>query len=96
MYELPHDDPLLRSRRFDPDRPSGTELTLGNVQKLASAAAELRVETTDINERLAKYRAAFDATIADIEKRIAAVEATARTAIAEANRRDALRRGPRQ
>jgi hypothetical protein len=94
MYELPHDDPSLRSRRFDADRPSGTELTLGNVQKLASAAAELRVETTDINERLAKYRAAFDATIADLNQRIAVVEATTKTAIAEAAQRDA-RRGPR-
>jgi hypothetical protein len=59
-------------------------LTTGAIGKLAAATANLRVETTDLNERLAKYRAAFDETLDDLERRIASVEAEVKAQIAGA------------
>ena len=83
MHESPYP-----ARRFDPDRPSGTELILGNVAKISDAVSSTRVA-------LAKLEATTNAALADLERRIAAVLAATKAALADADRRDALRRGRR-
>ena len=75
MYELPNNDPLVRSRKFN--SITGTELTLGNVKKLAEAAVENY-------ENMTKLAAKLDGALADLERRIASVEAEAKAAIAGA------------
>jgi hypothetical protein len=84
MFETPYP-----ARRFDPDRPTGASLTIGSVAKLADAVVEARTA-------FARFEAKTNADLADLGKRIDAVIATTKATIAEADRRDALRRGPRQ
>jgi hypothetical protein len=74
VYELPPNDQLLRSRRFDPNRPTGPALTLGAVEKLADASAQLSRQLDDLtastDERLAKLTQQLDALapLADMAK----------------------------
>ena len=53
-------------RQFDPNRPSGAELTLGSIGKISGAVAEAR-------ENIAKTEAA----IRDLNRRLDALEKTA-------------------
>jgi ParB-like chromosome segregation protein Spo0J len=75
MYELPPNDPLVRARPFN--SITGSELTLGAVQKLAVAADENRAA-------LAKLLAKLNATIDDLDRRIASVESEVKAQIAGA------------
>lgn len=76
MHILPDLDPFVRSRRpFDPNKPSGGEITCGNIGKLAEAAAENRAAIAKLEasvvalEKLATdglaKTAGLQATIAD-------------------------------
>jgi hypothetical protein len=82
MYELPNNDPLVRSRPFNPT--TGSELTLGAVQKLAAATADLRAADGSILAKVAKFEAAFNAAIADLERRIDHVETETKARIVDA------------
>jgi hypothetical protein len=92
MYEIKDSDPLLRSRRFDPNRPSGSEITVGSISKLSAAAAELRADNGNTLAKLAKFETQFKATLADLSKRIDAQAAKVRELIADAERREAAQR----
>jgi hypothetical protein len=39
-------------RHFDPNRPSGPELTTGNIAKISNAVAILLADIGDLNKRL--------------------------------------------
>ena len=60
---------MLRPRHFDPDRPSGSEITVGNIGKLASAIAEFRADIADLGKRIDAVIASTKATIAAADER---------------------------
>lgn len=67
-------------RRFDPDRPTGAELTLCSIGKFSSAVADAKAEA------LAMF-AEHDAALAKLSERIAELETekpVARRAVREA------------
>ena len=63
-------------------------MTVGNLAAVADSVAESR-------ELFWKTEARLKADIADLAQRIDAVVASTKAVIADADRRDALRRGPR-
>jgi hypothetical protein len=84
MHIISDDDPLFRQSV----RHVGKALTVGNLAAVADSVAESR-------ELFWKTEARLKADIADLAQRIDAVVASTKAVIADADRRDALRRGPR-
>ena len=54
-------------RQFDPDRPTGSAITVGNIAKISDAVEQLGVKTADL---IAKTKS----TLADLERRISHLE----------------------
>lgn len=76
MYELSNDDPLVRSRRpFDPNRPSGSEITVGNIAKIAEAAAENRAALVKLEAEVAKLEAMVAEGLTKLDARVLVADA---------------------
>ena len=75
MHIIKDDDPLLRSRPFNP--VSGSTITVGTISKIANSLAESR-------ETMSKLAAKLDGALDDLSARIASVEAEVKAAVADA------------